>query len=159
MGRTPLPPYLKVLRGNPGRRQVKPGIEPAPSAEPPEPPPFLDPDAQTEWRRLAPELTGLGVLTALDLGPFGAYCQLLSMWKTAVGELDRAAAADPQNKGLVIEGDKAMVMSPLVRIVSKCTAEMLAAAREFGLTPASRSRMSGGLGPPPEGGKFTGLLA
>src|SRR5215831_13796767 len=62
----PIPTRLKVLRGNPGRRPLRPEPEPAPLSEPPEPPAFLIGYAAEEWRRAArdPVTHGLLVRTA-----------------------------------------------------------------------------------------------
>jgi P27 family predicted phage terminase small subunit len=120
--------------------------------------PFLSPYAQAEWRRLAPELTRLGMLSPLDHAVFAAYCAAFSLWRTALAELDRAAAADPETKGLVVEGDKSLVMNPLLRVGSKCAADLLMAARELGMTPASRSPRGWGVRAAARRSKFDGLL-
>jgi hypothetical protein len=44
------------------------------------------------------------VLSCLDLGPFGAYCEAYSTWRLAVEALDRVRAADPRTSGLLVKG-------------------------------------------------------
>jgi hypothetical protein len=40
-GRKPTPTYLKLLKGNPGKRAIRPTVEPPRPAAPPPPPDFL----------------------------------------------------------------------------------------------------------------------
>jgi phage terminase small subunit len=68
-GRKPTPPYLRLL-GNPSKRPVRSEPQPKPPADVPEPPEFLLPLAADAWRTLAPELSRLKLLTALDRNMF-----------------------------------------------------------------------------------------
>jgi phage terminase small subunit len=65
-GAKPTPTYLKLLKGNPGRRAVRAEIAPAQPESVPEPPEFLSSFARDEWWRVAPELHRLGLLTVLS---------------------------------------------------------------------------------------------
>jgi phage terminase small subunit len=61
-GPTPMPPHLRLLRGNPGgpgRTRVP--IEPTIPPEIPEPPAVLTGYALEEWHAVAPELYRLGL--------------------------------------------------------------------------------------------------
>src|SRR5262245_47313643 len=98
------PTHLRLLRGNPGKRSIKPEPEPAVPDEPPDPPAFLSEDAVNEWWRVAPELHALGLLTALDIGPLGAYCQAYAHWMMAERVLAKMAAGDPCFNGLMVAG-------------------------------------------------------
>ena len=60
-GRPPTPTHLKLLRGNPGKRPIRPEPQPEQPPTPPEPPDFLTGYAFDEWRRVAPELHRLGL--------------------------------------------------------------------------------------------------
>ena len=55
-GRKPTPTYLKLLKGNPGKRAIRPTVEPPRPAVPPPPPDFLIGYAKEEWVRVSPEL-------------------------------------------------------------------------------------------------------
>ena len=55
-GRKPKPTVLKVLSGNPGKRPLN-DREPKAQAGIPEPLPWLDAEAQAEWRRVEDILT------------------------------------------------------------------------------------------------------
>jgi hypothetical protein len=72
-GRKKTPTNLVLLRGNPGKRALN-KEEPKPRPVLPEPPGHLDTGAKREWRRVAPELHQLGLLTVLDVDalPFTA---------------------------------------------------------------------------------------
>jgi len=153
-----LPSHLKLLRGNPGKRPIRPEPEPAVPTTPPDPPEFLDEHAKNEWWRVAPKLHALGSSTVLDLQPLAAYCQAYAHWITAERALAQMAAGDPRFSGLMITGSTGSHMAnPLVKIARGAAADMLRFAAEFGLTPVARSRLSvpgrlSGLG------KFDGLL-
>lgn len=77
-GRKPKPTNLKLLHGNPGKRQPNPN-EPKPTQEVPRCPSVLDPIARKEWRRFAKVLDRLGLLTEVDGSAFAAYCDQYSL--------------------------------------------------------------------------------
>jgi P27 family predicted phage terminase small subunit len=141
-GPLPTPPNVVRLRGNPGQRPIRTElVVPLPPA-PLEPPDFLTGYALEEWRRLAPVLHELNLLTELDLMTFGVYCDAVASWQKAT-ESHAAGGSDPA--------------SPLVRVVQDAGRHLIKVAGEFGLTPATRVRVRAGLGGPP--GKFTGLVS
>ena len=82
-GPPPTPFKLKLLRGNPGKRAIRPEPEPTLLTEPPAPPRILRGDALDEWGRVTRELIRLGMLTVLDLRPLAAYCQVFGRWMAA----------------------------------------------------------------------------
>ena len=123
MRRTPT--HLKLLKGNPGKRPIRPEPEPAVPATPPDPPEFLDEHAKNEWWRVAPELHALGLLTVLDLQPLAAYCQAYVHWVTAERALARMAAGDAHFCGLMITGSTGSHMAnPLVRVARNAAHEI-----------------------------------
>ncbi|MGB6350497.1 MAG: phage terminase small subunit P27 family [Pseudolabrys sp.] len=154
-----LPTHLKLLRGNPGKRPVKPEPEPPVPETLPEPPSFLPTDAINEWWRVVPELRALGLLTALDVMPLAAYCMAYAHWIAAEHALAQMAAEDQDFKGLLIKGSTgAYLTNPLVKIARNAAADMLRFAAEFGMTPRARSYLdaAGRLSGP---SKFGDLLA
>ena len=46
-------------------------------------PAWLEPEAKKEWKRLAPSLEAMCVLTMADLTVFSGYCQTYARWKEA----------------------------------------------------------------------------
>jgi P27 family predicted phage terminase small subunit len=111
------PTYLQLLRGNPGKRALRPEVEPDRGSQCPEPPSFLSPDAVAEWRKVAPELHRLHMLTTVDVMPLAAYCQAYGKWKQAEEQLAREAEADPDGAALTItDANGAVRTNPLVRV-------------------------------------------
>ena len=154
-----LPTHLKLLRGNPGKRPIKPEPKPAVPEKLPEPPAFLSEDAVNEWWRVVPELHALGLLTVLDSSPLAAYCEAYSRWITAVRLLTVMAATDPDTKGLTVMGSSGSpLINPLVKIARCAAIDMVRFAAEFGLTPLARTHLDAP-GRPSGPSKFDGLLA
>ena len=154
-----VPTHLRLLRGNPGKRPIKPEPEPSVPETLPEPPSFLSVYAVNEWWRVVPELRALGLLTVLDVQPLAAYCVAYAHWIAAEQALAQMAADDPRFNGLMITGSTGShLANPLVKIARNAAADMLHFAAEFGMTPRARSYLdaAGRLSGP---SKFDGLLA
>jgi P27 family predicted phage terminase small subunit len=149
-----IPYELARLRGNLGKRKLRPGPKPASPEAVPEPLPFLCEAAREEWRRLAPELFRLGLLTVLDHAIFGAYCAAFGHWMTAERLLE--------TEGLTARGSTGnTVVHPLTKIATQAARDLCKYAAGFGMTPCARARMRAGWDPDAGGGpgKFDGLLA
>jgi P27 family predicted phage terminase small subunit len=100
-----------------------------------EPPAFLKKEAKAEWNRLAPELFQLGLLTVVDGAALAGYCQTYARWLQAERMVSR--------KGLVLNAKSRYAQpNPAMAIAQKSLQIMRAFMAEFGLTPASRSRIS-----------------
>jgi len=136
-GRKKIPTALHLLRGNPGKRKLN-EKEPQPGALPSlEPPLFLDPQAKTEWQRLAPMLSRLGVLTETDGDALAAYCEAWVTWKEATAKVRQFGMVVKRNKS----GVDVPVISPYVKVAHHAMAQMRAFLVEFGMTPSSRARI------------------
>ena len=97
-------------------------------------PSFLGPVARAEWRRLAGDLASSGLLTKLDRAAFAIYCQA---WEHVV-QTQRLV----DSHGLVSEaGDGSCGPSPYLGALSVATETLTRIAAEFGMTPASRTRI------------------
>lgn len=125
------PTAMKVMRGNPGKRPLN-DREPKPDATMPHAPGHLTKAARDEWRRVARRLHNAGVLTYVDRGILAAYCQAYGRWVEAEVEIERRGAVMETPSGY-------MQQSPWVSMANKSMEQMIRAARELGLTPASRS--------------------
>ena len=159
MPNPPVPFPLKLLRGNPGKRPMKPEPHPEIAADVPEPPPFITGYAADEWWRTAPELHRLGLLTRIDVPALAAYCHAYGQWRMAAESLAKMQANDPTMNAMIIKtkyGDAAM--NPLVSIARKHAGDVIRYASEFGLTPVARTRLAAGGYAPPSPGKFDGLV-
>ena len=149
-GRKPKPTKLKRLEGNPGKRKMN-TKEPDPGTENPNCPTWLLPEAKREWRRLAPKLNQMGVLTEADRATFAAYCQAYARWWEANKHIERDGSVFSTEKGY-------QQQSPWVGIANTNHRLMMQAAAEFGLTPSSRSRIIADFEPNKAGDDMEDLL-
>lgn len=155
-----VPTQLRLLRGNPGKRAIRPEPMPALLEQPPDPPDFLNETAKSEWWRIVNELHRLRLVTSLDVNILGAYCAAFARWYAAELMLAEEAKKNPETQGFVIIGSRGtMIRNPLLIISAEAAKEMLSYAIQFGLSPLARSRIAAGVyeGKPP--GKFDGLCA
>jgi len=130
-GRKPKPTAIKKLEGNPGKRQLN-EYEPLPPTTVLRCPNWLLPEARKEWRRLAPALIGMGVLTIADYVPFAAYCTAVARWREAEEEITRHGSIYKDEDGKIRP-------NPYVAIANQQLREIKSLAAEFGLTPANRT--------------------
>ncbi|ODB61351.1 phage terminase small subunit P27 family [Paenibacillus polymyxa] len=158
------PTELKMIQGT-YRADRAPENEPKPNAPAavPEPPAHLDATAKKEWRRLAPELFRLGLLTKVDLGTFEVYCLSYGRLVAAHKSLRKAKTMfhEYTNKA----GATNFVARPEIAVIQKESLVIKAFCAEFGLSPSARTRMEaptilpGGAGPPQdEKNSFDGFL-
>ena len=143
-GRKPKPTYLKVITGNPGRRPLNQNeIQPPRRKSVPKPPAHLLPEAKAEWKRLAPSLSLLGILSDLDLSPFAAYCQSYARWIQAERMLSGLAEQDASGRDALLIKTRAggVAANPAVWIARNAANDFLRYAAEFGFTPSSRTRV------------------
>jgi P27 family predicted phage terminase small subunit len=132
-GRKPKPTAIKILEGNPGKRPLN-DSEPKPMHKTPPCPKWLMPEAKKEWRRLASGLTAMGVLTDVDMAAFSGYCQAYARWKENEEFITK-------NGSLVRTPSGYWQQVPQVSIAQQYLKQMERFAEQFGLTPASRSRI------------------
>lgn len=147
-GRKPKAPMLKLLQGNPGKRPLN-KQEPQVPARMPQCPKHLHGEARAEWKRLAPQLYELGLLTELDVAALSALCVTWALWTEAEQKL--------ASEGLTVTGRGGAVRpSPWIAIASRAQRDMQLLAAEFGMTPTSRQRIR--VTPPPSADPFEELL-
>lgn len=142
-GPAPKPTALKTLAGNPGKRPLN-TREPRPTAQPPRCPSWLALAAKREWRRVVPELERLGLLTLIDMAALAAYCQSYARWQQAEMAL-AAGGLSVELTRIDHDGNEvvyAIQSRPEVAVSQKERQLMKAFLAEFGLTPASRGRLS-----------------
>lgn len=154
-GRKPIPTHLKLLRGNPGHREINKS-EPKPDAFSAQPAPdWFDDYARQEWERRAAQLARIGVLSELDDGALTALCVAWSRWMKAEDALSKFAAKDRVTHGLMVkttgkvdkDGNQSggnAIQNPLVGTANTAMANYVKLAVEFGMTPSSRARVTTG---------------
>lgn len=132
------PAELEALHGNPGHRRINEKIQ-FEQKEIPKAPPWLDGVAKKEWKRLAPKIFKVGLLTDADVAVFAAYCDSYSQWVHAVKAIQASTPDKKTPPSLTFETDKGYKQQiPEIGIANNAKKQMLAFAREFGLTPSSR---------------------
>lgn len=138
-GRKPKPTHLKVLQGNPGCRPINEN-EPKPERMGKlAPPAHLSQLAKECWDDLAPKIDRMGLLTEADDKMLEMACELYA-------EI-RALRADIAKLGryqvvLTKTGDEMERARPAVSMLSDAERRFRGYATEFGLSPASRSRLT-----------------
>lgn len=130
-----IPTAIKVLNGNPGGRPLnknEPTPEPS-TVEGTKPPEYLDAAGVKEWDRILPILLRMRVMTEGDYQLLITWCIHTSILAKSYGELKK--------QGLIIESKKthSLQQNPLLIVVNKSTELVLKIAKEFGLTPSSRT--------------------
>ena len=109
-------------------------MEPVPPAGVIRCPHHLLPEARKEWKRLAPVLTQMGLLTPADAVPFEGYCTAYARWLEAQEEITRHGSIYKDSEGRIRP-------NPYIAIANQQMREIKSFAAEFGLTPSNRSAM------------------
>lgn len=131
-GPPPKPSALKRLEGTyrkdrsaQNEMTVPPGM--------PTRPDWLDAEGRAEWDRVVPMLADR-VLTEVDRAMLADYC--------AAQSLAVKATRDYQKRGVMLETPYGPQKNPMVKVAQEARAQARLLAGEFGLSPASRSRVS-----------------
>lgn len=130
------PTALKMLEGNPGKRDINKN-EPKYdlSEKTSKAPQWLGAEAKKEWKRIFPLLEKNGLITDADFMALCAYCQSVDTW-IAAEKLKRA-------EGLTTTTSNGTeVQHPAVNVANSALSNILKFGREFGLTPSSRTGLS-----------------
>lgn len=141
-GRRPKPTAMKELAGNPGHRPLN-DSEPRPDTGAPEMPKGMPAAARREWARIVPPLIQLGMLTSIDGKALAAYCDAYAHWEMARKEiLKHGLLVEEPITGLegAIIGTRYKA-NPAVSEYNTFSKLMKSYLIEFGLTPASRSKL------------------
>lgn len=134
-GPPPQPTKLRVLHGNPGKRPLN-KQEPQPKRGRPSCPRWLTGEARKEWKRVVPELERLGLLTIVDRTALATYCQAWARYVEAEAMITRYGSILKSEKSDYIQ------VSPYATISKQNALLVKAFCQEFGLTPASRTRIA-----------------
>ncbi len=131
------PTRLKVIQGT-DRKDRSVENEPMPDPEIPDPPDHLNAIAQEEYRRISLKLFNLGLLTGIDGVALAAYCEAYSVWVEACKK--RNELGDNWMTEQTLNGNT--IQRPLVGIINQSRKAMKEFLIEFGMTPASRTKVS-----------------
>lgn len=128
-----VPTRLKIMRGTAKSDRVN-THEAKPTIIAPRCPPEIQGEARKEWKRMAPRLVQLGLLSEIDGGVFASYCLA---WERLV-----EAQAKLREEGLMLRGQRnAPILNPLLAVVESSGSQLRRFAIELGLSPASRSKV------------------
>lgn len=126
-GRRPKPSALKIVNG-------KNADEPQPEVVLPKPPRHLSAVAKKEWKRITPLLFDMKVLAEIDTVALAAYCNAFARWREAE---DKVA-----EEGMIVKAPSGYpIQSPYLAIANKALEQMHKLLIEFGMTPASRTKV------------------
>lgn len=133
-GRRPKPTSVLKLTGQFRADRHNAG-EPEPPITIPEPPKCLKGESLAEWDRITVLLAEAKCIAEMDRATLTAYCLEWSRYVNANNKLRLANT-------LLAESTKGTKMPhPLLRVSDRALANMLRICMEFGMTPASRSRL------------------
>lgn len=106
-----------------------------PSRGIPDPPPNLDADSRKHYRRLTGLMAEAGLVSQLDFDALSLYMSMWKRWKRAEAEVRKS--------GLVIKAPNGWLQkNPWLEIATQSIRDMRPFLTMFGLTPASRSKLS-----------------
>lgn len=139
-GPPPKPTHIKLVEGNPGRRPLN-DKEPKPPRGIPKCPPHLSERARGLWKKIGPHLDKMGVLTIADGTALELMCEAYAeYWECR--EVIIAGGATFTSETLA--GGLMERARPQVAMQADAWRRVLSMLAQFGLTPASRSKVKTG---------------
>jgi len=133
-GRKSRPTKIKILEGEPNKDRIN-KHEPVPRHNETTCPRHLIREARNEWNRIYPELQTMGLMSKIDRVALAAYCQTYGRWVKYEKIIAEKGELYKTQKGNVIT-------SPALWVANKALEQMHKFLTEFGMTPASRSRIN-----------------
>lgn len=100
----------------------------------PHPPDYLSDEAKKCWHRLTKVLKDAGLIERADADALSMYCKSYDRWLEAEENIKKFGMVTESKNGFPI-------VSPFVSVADKSMATMIRLLTEFGMTPASRSRI------------------
>lgn len=123
--------------------------------EPPEPPEHFTDDQLKIWHKTVELVKHLNILEKIDVAVLAAYCTSYCLWRDAQDRL--MAIKEHEKYYMITEGATGgLVAHPLITISRQAQADMVAYAKEMGMTPSVRMRMTMPE-PPPAANPFANL--
>lgn len=130
-----VPTKFKVMRGT-QRPCRTPDNEPEPDDDRIDPPMELSREARQHWDLVTKQLQDVGLITNVDVTAMAIYCEAYATWADATAEVRRVGAViKTPSTGYPIQ-------NPYLAIANKAFDQMSKMLVEFGMTPASRTKVS-----------------
>lgn len=148
-GPAPLPTAIRVLEGNRSRRPL-PANEPRYKIRPPKRPADLSPAARKIWNQLVAQMTPVGVLRSVDGLALAQLCEdqaLLDTLRQGLLKMATQYREKAAKEGKVLPGNEMIAIARTTEgrralsSIRELAAHLIVQRREFGLTPASNSRL------------------
>lgn len=139
MSQPPEPTTLRILRGNPGKRAIN---DKEPKAHliqgDAKAPAWLPVAARKHWRRIAPIVQDLQVLTEADRDAAAAMANELTVY----AEMHRILAKEGRTYVLTTKtGDSMVMVRPEVHIANSAFTNFVKLTDRFGMNPSYRSKL------------------
>ena len=142
-GPAPKPSALKIVAGNPGKRAI--------NKQEPDPaylndltaPAGMNQAAQDVWNEIAPKLRAARVLTELDVPLLIMGCNAIAQNRMAVNRLGENLIKSKTAIGEDGEPtESGEYINPWMMVQSMSFKQAMAVFREFGMSPAARTRIA-----------------
>ena len=137
-GRPRKPTQLKIVEGT-ARKDRMNSKEPKPDVIAPVMPGWLSPKAKTAWKELSGVLLEMGVLTVPDRKALELLCDAYGEWRDARAVIEKQGMT---YQTTTQHGDTMYRARPEVAMAQNAWSRVMAGLVQFGLTPASRSKVS-----------------
>ena len=126
------PTILKVIAGNPGKKPL-PKNEPKPEAldSLAVPAELKGTVARAAWKRVAPKLRRMQVLSEADVDALMLYCRECQVYSDAEKTIRR--------EGITMETAQGLKKHPAVTVLHEAATHMRNLMASFGMTPSSRA--------------------
>lgn len=134
-GRKPIPSKLKILHGNPGKRDITP--EPEPSKGRPILPEGLDEHGEAAWLEAVRLMEDMALLTIAEGPLLEMYAHAASGYRQARDAIAKTGIVLVTNKN----GDADVKRNPFSVELHKYREAMLKLMIELGMTPVARARI------------------
>ena len=134
MPRKVVPTKIKLVKGTFRKDRANPN-EPIYPSEIPESPKHLNEFGKVEWDRMSKIFLDQGLLSQVDMAALASYCQLFGRWSEAETDLNKEGLTLTTIQGNIIQNPLLGIANTALKLMNKCLLE-------FGMTPASRSKVS-----------------
>ncbi len=130
------PTRLQILKGNPGKRRLRPEPQPPPASNA-DMPKYLKGNARWLWEQLAPSTMELGLLPRQAVHVFAAMCEAFARWR----EYEVLSTK---------VGAQMAVQTGYRRVAKEERAEMVRIGARFGMDPAALGSVTATRPPSPD---------
>ena len=142
VGRPPKPTQLKLVTGNPGKRQIN-RREPSPAPiETLDPPAWLPQAAKEVWEEIAPPMAATKILTEVDVQMLAMGCVAIAQHRYAVkrtgDDLVKVKHEVDDEGELFSVGEH---INPWMLVQSMTFKQAMAVFQQFGMSPVARARV------------------